>query len=114
MRYRRSETQLSHGGGAGEIALETVRVLERMCRDDPALYIRHRTLFQHRLAMQFIGAAGAIGQSDRVRALKLLILGVRRKLIVGAALDACARIFVPRFAIKVLKRAWRGLVSVFN
>lgn len=114
LRYRRSETQLSHDGGAGKMALETVRVLERMCRDDPALYIRHRSLFQHRLAMQFIGAAGAISQSDRVRALKLLTLGVRHKLLVGAALNACARIVVPRFAVKALKGAWRSLASAFS
>ena len=114
LRYRRSETQLSHGGGAGKVALETVRVLERMRRDDPALYIRHRALFQHRLASQFVNAASGIGPSDRVKAFGLLIRSARHKLLLNATLHACVRIVVPRTFVRLVKRVLRNLRSAFS
>lgn len=114
LRYRRSETQLSHGGGAGKVALETVRVLERMRHDDPSLYSRHRALFQHRLASQFVTAASGIGPSDRIKALGLLIHGVRHKLLLSATLQACVRIVVPRAFVNLFKRMRRNLPSALS
>lgn len=114
LRYRRSETQLSHGGAGGKIALETARVLEKIRLEDPALYNRHPALFRHRLATQFINAADMIGPSDRVHAFRLLLRGVRHKLLVGAALRAFVRIIAPRAVVKAIKRVWRGLATAIT
>lgn len=113
LRYRRSETQLSHCPAGGKIPLETVRVLEKVRRDDPAMYASHSSLFRHRFAEQFIDAADLIGPSDRLRAFRLLIRGLRYKLLFSAALHALGRIVVPRFAVKALKRMWRNVALAF-
>ena len=113
LRYRRSETQLSHCPAGGKIPLETVRVLEKVRRDDPAMYASHPSLFRLRFAAQFIDAADLIGPSDRVRAFRLLLRGLRYKIVFGAALHALGRIVVPRFVVRAIKSVWRNLAMVF-
>ena len=90
-----------------------MRVLEKVRSDDPAMYSSHVSLFRHRFAAQFIDAADLIGPSDRVRAFRLLIRGVRHKFLFGVALHALGRIVVPRFVVKAIKRVWHNVAMVF-
>lgn len=111
LRYRRSETQLSHGTAGGRIPLETVRVLERVRREDPETYARRRALFRHRLAVQYTDAADLIGPSDRLRALRLLAKGLGCELLPLPAMHALARIVTPRFMVVAAKRVWRAVAA---
>lgn len=104
LRYRVSTTQLSHAAAGGKMPLETVRVLQKIQRDDPDLYARHKPLFQRRCAEALISAAEGIGSTDPLRALGLLARGVRFRLLFHNALRAFAHIVTPAFAITAIRQ----------
>lgn len=107
LRYRVSTTQLSHAAAGGKMPLETVKVLEKVQRDDPALYAKHKAVFQLRLAESFISAAESLAGSDRFKAIGLLARGVRFRLLFHRALHAFAHIVAPGFAIKAIRQVKR-------
>ncbi len=109
LRYRRSVTQMSHSAANGKIPLETIKILEKVQRDDPDIFHAQQHLFRRRFAELFIDAADLIGPSDRPRALRLLFCGVRQKVLLGAVAHALARIAVPRFVVVAAKSARRLL-----
>lgn len=110
LRYRRSDTQMSHSAAGGRIPLETVRILEKVRQEDPETYTRQEKLMRHRMAELLIDAADVIGPADRRRALGLLRDGLRHQVLMGAAAHALARIVVPRTAVAVVKSGWRFLL----
>lgn len=107
LRYRVSTTQLSHAAAGGKMPLETVKVLEKVQRDDPELYARHKPIFQLRCAESLISAAEGIGSSDPLMALGLLARGVRFRLLFHNALRAFAHIVAPGFAITAIRQVKR-------
>ena len=109
LRYRRSGAQMSHSAAGGKIPLETIKILEKVRLDDPDISLVQQHLFRRRFAELFTDAADLIGPSDRPRALRLLVRGVRHQLLLGAAVHAFVRIVVPRFVVVAAKSTWHHL-----
>lgn len=109
LRYRWHPGQMSHAGGTERMQLETVRILEKLQREDPEMAMQQAPIWRLRIAESLVHAAAAVGSSDRVRALKLLAHGARRKVLVGASLIALARIVVPAGLVPPLKHALRAV-----
>jgi hypothetical protein len=111
LRYRVSTAQLSHAAAGGKMLLETVKVLEKVQRDDPGLYAKHKSAFQLRRAESLISAAEGIGSSDRFGALGLVVRGVWSRLLFPKALRAFAHIIAPGFAIKAIRQVKRYRIA---
>jgi hypothetical protein len=109
LRYRLSDSQMSHNAAGGKILLETVDILKKVQRDDPEIFLGQQQLFHRRFAELHIYTADLIGPSDRRKALHLLVRGVRYEFLLGAAARAFARIVVPQFAVRTAKTTWRFL-----
>jgi hypothetical protein len=103
LRYRRSETQMSNAWANGVIPLETAQVLEKVRRDDPAVYTANRALFEARFSGACIEAAGMIGATDRTRALGLLARGLRHRFAFASGARALAKILIPRSVVVAVK-----------
>ncbi len=113
IRYRRSDTQLSRSANAS-LPLETIAILEKAKRNDPAISLDQNRLLSRRFAELHISSAKIIGPSNRYRALSLLLRSVRHELLVGRALFAFARIVIPRAIVTGAKVAWRHFVHGMN
>jgi hypothetical protein len=88
-----------------------VKVLEKVQRDDPGLYAKHKSAFQLRRAESLISAAEGIGSSDRFGALGLVVRGVWSRLLFPKALRAFAHIIAPGFAIKAIRQVKRYRIA---
>lgn len=111
LRYRISETQMSHVAG-DKVALETVRILEKVRAADPGIYSRHPELFQQRFAESFILAAEMLGQSDRPQALRLLLRGLKYRLLLSRAFPVLVKLTLPHYVLDAIRRLrqapWRN------
>jgi hypothetical protein len=112
LRYRLSNTQMSHNAAGGKLLLETIDILKKIQRDDPDTFRDQQELFRRRFAELHICTADIIGPSNRHLALDLLIRGLRHELLLNAAAHAFARIVVPRFVVRAARKALRLLRSV--
>jgi glycosyltransferase involved in cell wall biosynthesis len=95
LRYRLSESQMSRAAVGGTMQLETIAIMDRLRQADPAMYARHRNLFDRRYARSYVSAAAAIGPADRKRSLGLLWQGLRYRPAPLETLRALARIALP-------------------
>jgi glycosyltransferase involved in cell wall biosynthesis len=95
LRYRLSASQMSRAAVGGTMQLETIAIMDRLREADPAVYARHRQLFDRRYARSYVSAARAIGAADRARSLALLWRGLRYRPTAGEALRALAHIVAP-------------------
>jgi glycosyltransferase involved in cell wall biosynthesis len=104
LRYRRAETQLSsYTTAVGKIERETVYVMDKVFREDPAVGERRRDLFRRRIRTACVEAAAGIGASDRRAALGLLARGVSLGAHPGRALRALAKIVIPPPVVAAVK-----------
>ncbi|HSN22432.1 MAG TPA: glycosyltransferase family 2 protein [Usitatibacter sp.] len=104
LRYRRSESQLSHNASGGRMPLESIRVLEKVIRHDPDLHARHRDLFASRMARARVEAAEFLAPERRGEALRLLAEALPRRPQAGPWLHAFAKAVLPRPAIEAVRR----------
>lgn len=112
LRYRRSDSQLSSWvGSGGRVERETVRVLDKVRREDPELAGRLRGTIRRRLASACVEAAGGIGSADRLLALRYLARGVSLGPRPGRALVALARIAIPRRVVAAVRGLLRRQTS---
>ena len=95
LRYRLSESQMSRAAVGATMQLETIAIMDRLRQTDPAMYARHRGLFDRRYARSYVSAAAAIGPADRKRSLGLLWQGLRYRPAPLETLRALARIALP-------------------
>lgn len=109
LRYRLSESQMSKAAVGGTMQLETIAIMDALRAADPALYQRHRALFDRRYARSYVSAAEAIGASDRPRSISLLWRGLRHRPAAGDAIRALARIALPQRLRPVLRRLRQSL-----
>lgn len=72
LNYRLSDTQLSGVGNRIQVTFDIVRILERVVRDDPGLYARHRAEFRRGIGLARRDAADALAESDLLAACALL------------------------------------------
>jgi glycosyltransferase involved in cell wall biosynthesis len=72
LRYRLSPGQMSRGGNPTRGALEILRVLERNCDNDAALFARDRRALRRRLAAFSLDAAYALAEEAHAPALRML------------------------------------------
>lgn len=100
---------MSHSAAGGKIPLETIKILEKVQRDDPDIFLAQQRLFRRRFAELFIDAADLIGPADRTLALHLLFRGLCHELMLGPAAHALARIAVPRLVVAAAKLTLRFL-----
>ncbi|MCM2326639.1 MAG: glycosyltransferase family 2 protein [Lysobacter sp.] len=104
LRYRRAETQLSsYTTAVGKIERETVYVMDKVFREDPAVGERRRDLFRRRIRTACVEAAAGIGAADRRVALGLLARGVSLGAHPAQALRALAKIVIPPRAVAAVK-----------
>lgn len=108
LRYRRSGEQMSHLHAGDRMQLETVRILERIRRDDPEVYDRHRAVFRLRIAESLVLAADSLATVDRGRALGLLLRGAREKLLFAPTAFALGRIMTTPSFLQAVKHALRA------
>lgn len=112
LRYRRSDSQLSSETTSnGREWLEMLWILDKVRREDPAVFERRRRQLRQKKAASCLGAATGIGPSNRARALGLL----GRALAHGArpvpVLRALAKILVPRSVVAAVKGRNSGLTD---
>lgn len=109
LRYRRGPAQMSHAGAGGKMQLETVRILEKVRSDDPALWTRCADLFRLRLAESLMSAAESVATVDRAQAFVLLRDGLKLKVLPRPALRALVRVLTPRAVWGLAKRVWHAI-----
>ncbi len=107
--YRLSASQMSGGKNSAKAALENLRILEKICEQDPALFTRDRERLRAYLAEFCLDAAEAHADSHIVKTVELLARGMRygagpQK----AALKIFVKAFVPK-AVLVSARKLRGI-----
>lgn len=108
LRYRLSGSQMSHVHAGAKMQLETARILERVQRDDPDLAARLKSVIRLRLAESHIYAAEAIGATDRIQALGLLLRGLREKALIWPAVLALGRITLSPELAQSVKHTLRA------
>jgi len=105
LRYRRSPTQLSHAASHGRMPLDTIRILDKLRRDDPQLARREARTFRERYARAFVESSEMSIASGRARAAKLLA----RSLPFGPpprdVSRIAAKIVLPASVVSLLKKA---------
>lgn len=109
LRYRISDTQMSHAAAGGKIPLETFRILDKVRLTDPSFYTEHRRLFRARMAQSLILAAEGIAVENRRRALGLALTGLRLDPSCRHAPRVFARILAPELVINAMRRVKRAL-----
>ena len=105
LRYRRDPGQLSHDSAHGRMPLDTVAVLDKVRRDDPALARREARTFRARYAHAFLETSEMTVASDRARAAAFLA----RSLPFGPpprdVSRIAAKIVLPASVVSLLKKA---------
>lgn len=109
LRYRLSSGQMSNAGGSEQMQMETVQILRKLQHEDPGAYARLAPWIRLRLAESHVGAAVSVGAADRARALKLLLQGMRQRVLVGPAFLALGRIVASPSLIQSVKHGLRAV-----
>ena len=105
LRYRRSATQLSHAASHGRMPLDTIRILDKLRREDPQLARREARVFRQRYARAFVESSEMSIAAGRARAAALLA----RSLPFGPSpvevSRVAAKIILPAPVVAALKKA---------
>ncbi|HET9652221.1 MAG TPA: glycosyltransferase [Usitatibacter sp.] len=104
-RYRRSDGQLSHLSSGGRMPLDTIAVLDKLRREDPALARRERALLRGRYAGAFLEAAEMSIGAGRVRAAWLALRSLRHGPSARELSRVAAKVALPRSVVCALKKA---------
>lgn len=105
LRYRKSASQLSHAGGGGRVPLDTVRVLEKIRREDPAVCAKLEDALRDRYARSYLEAAEYLDRSRKLDALGFLARSFRYRAMPRAAARVLLKILVPRAVVRAVKGA---------
>ena len=102
LRYRRSPTQLSKPSDC-RVPLETLQVIDMVAQRDPALYARHRAVFEAKIAENYIRAAHLLGPTEPRRALGLLARSLRHRWLPMPWLRALGKSLLPASVVAAVK-----------
>ena len=105
LRYRRSPRQMSAAAVTGKLQLETVRILEKIRRDDADLELRRGNDLRRLSAEALLSAAYALARTDRAEGLHLVRKAFAQRFLPVASLRTLARLAAPNALIDALKRA---------
>jgi glycosyltransferase involved in cell wall biosynthesis len=110
LRYRLSLDALSGEGNSRNMALTILRILEELPGREPDVVGAAPDLYRRRLAAGHLNAAGALAETNRVRAALELWRAVRGGLLTTAMISVWLRILLPSTAVhgvRTLKRLAR-------
>jgi len=105
LRYRRGPAQLSHDSAHGRMPLDTIAVLDKVRRDDPALARREARTFRTRYANAFLETSEMTVASDRARAAAFLARSLPFRPPPRDVSRIAAKIMLPASFVSLLKKA---------
>jgi len=105
LRYRLSTTQMSGGHTNARQKLETVRVMKAIHAENRGFYESQRTAFDARIGASYLGAADALAETAKGKALSCLFNSVRYAGIGRDTLKVLAKVSLPGALMRFIRRS---------
>jgi glycosyltransferase involved in cell wall biosynthesis len=99
--YRLSQQQMSGKKNRVQVTLDIVRVMEKTCTDDPALFRRHEREFRKRLGDGYLSAADALADAQPWAAIAMLVRSALQGVVRDTSFKALIKCLLPQTILKM-------------